>query len=94
MAERIAVEVVCALAERQRVYRVELDDGATAMQAVEACGIARDVPAGTIDPARLGIFARRVGPDEPLHEGDRVEIYRPLTLDPMEARRRRAADRD
>ena len=38
----------------------------------------------------VGIFGKRVGLDHALVEGDRVEIYRPLAIDPKEARRRRA----
>ncbi|NMW23089.1 RnfH family protein [Rhodanobacter soli] len=91
MAERtIRVEVVCAGAEQPIQRRVELADGCTVMQAIDASGIATMLPAGTIDPARLGIFARKVAPDRLVREGDRIEIYRPLLLDPMEARRRRA----
>jgi putative ubiquitin-RnfH superfamily antitoxin RatB of RatAB toxin-antitoxin module len=37
------------------------------------------------------VFAKKVPADRVLEEGDRVELYRPLILDPMEARRRRAA---
>jgi putative ubiquitin-RnfH superfamily antitoxin RatB of RatAB toxin-antitoxin module len=91
MAERtILVEVVYAGAGQSILRRVELPDGSTVMQAVDASGIVGLLPDGLVDPARLGIFARKVAPDRIVHEGDRVEIYRPLTLDPMEARRRRA----
>jgi putative ubiquitin-RnfH superfamily antitoxin RatB of RatAB toxin-antitoxin module len=90
MAERITVEVACALPDRQRVYRVELGEGATVMQAIEASGVCRDEPGLAVDPQRLGVFARKVGPDAVLQNGDRVEIYRPLALDPKDARRRRA----
>jgi len=38
----------------------------------------------------FGIFGKRARLDQPLAEGDRVEIYRPLAMDPKEARRRRA----
>ena len=38
----------------------------------------------------MGIFGKRVALDHPLAPGDRVEIYRPLAMDPKEARRRRA----
>lgn len=89
MAERIAVEVVLALPDRQLVRRLTLERGATARQALEASGFQRDWPE-LADPARLGIFARAVAPEQRLEDGDRVEIYRPLTLDPKEARRRRA----
>lgn len=38
----------------------------------------------------FGIFGQQVPLDHPLADGDRVEIYRPLAMDPKEARRRRA----
>ncbi|MFC4761601.1 RnfH family protein [Dyella koreensis] len=90
MAERIAVEVVYAEPGRQWLYQVSLPAGSTVMQAIEASGIAAAVQGLQIDPARLGVFSRKAGPDDVLSDGDRVEIYRPLTLDPKEARRRRA----
>ncbi|KRE87161.1 hypothetical protein ASG75_03175 [Rhodanobacter sp. Soil772] len=91
MAEgTIRVEVVYAGTEQPIQRRVELADGSTVMQAIDASGIVAMLPDGVIDPARLGIFARKVAPDRLVREGDRIEIYRPLLLDPMEARRRRA----
>jgi uncharacterized protein len=90
MAERIVVEVVYAAAGGAVRRQVELAVGSTVMQAVEASGIRAVLPESAVDPARLGIFSRRAAPDEVLRDGDRVEIYRPLTLDPKEARRRRA----
>ncbi len=90
MAERLVVEVAYAEAGRQWVLPVELPAGATVMQAIEASGLIGQVPGLEVDPARLGVFSRKVAPDHVLEAGDRVEIYRPLTLDPKEARRRRA----
>ncbi|AHX12870.1 hypothetical protein CH75_06025 [Dyella jiangningensis] len=90
MAESLHVEVVYAGPSQQVVRRVNMPAGSTVMQAIEASGLARDIPGLTVDPARLGIFSRKALPDQLLSEGDRVEIYRPLTLDPKEARRRRA----
>ena len=90
MAEQITVNVVYAEPERQVVRRVTLPVGSTVMQAIEASGITQAVAGLVIDPERLGIFSRKAAPDQVLGEGDRVEIYRPLTLDPKEARRRRA----
>ncbi len=46
-----------------------------------------DIPSATV-----GIFGRVVGPGEPLSDGDRVEIYRPLEVDPKNARRERARE--
>ncbi len=70
--------------------RVEVSAGCTVIQAVEASGIAQCLPAHAVDPARLGIFARKVAPGQLVRDGDRIEIYRPLVLDPMESRRRRS----
>jgi len=49
-----------------------------------------DMQIALVDMQRLGIFGRRVPPEHPLRDGDRVELYRTLVLDPKEARRRRA----
>jgi putative ubiquitin-RnfH superfamily antitoxin RatB of RatAB toxin-antitoxin module len=40
----------------------------------------------------VGIFGKAVKADQPLQAGDRVEIYRPLQVDPKEVRKRRAAE--
>jgi uncharacterized protein len=91
MAEHtITVEVVYASAEKQILRRIELVEGSTVMQAIEASGIVEMLPHGAVDPDRLGIFSRKVSPQQIVQAGDRIEIYRPLTLNPMEARRRRA----
>ena len=60
---------------------IRLPDGATVRDALAATGLK-----GT----QAGIFGKRVTMDTRLADGDRVEIYRPLKLDPKEARRRRA----
>lgn len=91
MAERkVVVEVVYADADRQILLRVELPWGSTVEQAIDASGIAGMLPDGAVDLHRLGVFASKVVPDQVVQEGDRIEIYRPLLLDPMEARRQRA----
>lgn len=84
----LRIEVVYALADAQTVVRVSLAPGATVQDAVERSGILRA-------PARApcltyGIFGRRVPPTQALSDGDRVEIYRSLRVDPRHARRARA----
>jgi putative ubiquitin-RnfH superfamily antitoxin RatB of RatAB toxin-antitoxin module len=79
----VRVEVVHALADRQVVVPLQLPEGATAEQAVAMSGLAA---AGL----RIGIGGKAVSPTRALRDGDRVEILRPLALDPREARRRRA----
>jgi len=86
---RLRVEVVYALAGAQDLVVLELADGATAREAAEASGIlARHGLA--VAHLVLGIFGKRIAPEHPLREGDRVEILRPLAADPKEARRSRA----
>lgn len=91
MAERkVAAEVVYADADRQILLRVQLPWGSTVAQAIDASRIAAMLPGGAVDLHCLGIFARKVAPDQLVQDGDRIEIYRPLLLNPMEARRQRA----
>ena len=79
------VEVVFALPERASHVSVELPAGATLRDALVASGFDLQV-----ENHRYGIFGKRAELDQQLAEGDRVEIYRPLTMDPKEARRLRA----
>lgn len=76
--------------EPQILRRLILDEGARVAEAIESAQIVSLVSCGMIETARVGIHGRIVERDHVLHDGDRVEIYRPLTLDPMQARRRRA----
>jgi uncharacterized protein len=84
----ITVEVVLALPGRRLHKRLLLEAGTTVAGAIAAADLGNDGP--WVDPQRLGIFGHRVAPEQVLRDGDRVEIYRPLVLDPKEARRRRA----
>ena len=51
----------------------------------------REHVAGAQEPAEgeLGIWGRRCQAQQPVREGDRIEIYRPLRVDPKVARRER-----
>ena len=88
---RLRVEVVYALADAQHVVELKLPTNATVADALERV---RKLPAFAgidIDNASVGIFGTVVTDrNQRLSEGDRVEIYRPLTVDPMTARRLRA----
>jgi putative ubiquitin-RnfH superfamily antitoxin RatB of RatAB toxin-antitoxin module len=90
MAELLQIEVVFGGVDVVLRKSVLLETGATVGDAVRASGIADDLAAKGIDCSRLGVFGRVAGPATPLRHGDRVEIYRPLKIDPKEARRRRA----
>jgi putative ubiquitin-RnfH superfamily antitoxin RatB of RatAB toxin-antitoxin module len=85
------VEVAYGLPEKQAVLRVELPAGSTVAEAIERSGLRALFPGLVVDPAAVGIFGRKVGMEQVLRAGDRVEIYRPLIADPKEVRRQRAA---
>jgi putative ubiquitin-RnfH superfamily antitoxin RatB of RatAB toxin-antitoxin module len=82
--------VIYALASSEEVVTVKLPAGATAADAVRASGILERHPEIDLGRQKLGIYGKVVAAGATLADGDRVEIYRPLALDPKEARRRRA----
>lgn len=94
MAEpgEIAVEVAYALPERQRILALKVPAGTTMLDAAERSGIARVFEGLDLATAKMGIFGKAVADPRRhvLADGDRVEIYRPLTVDPKEARKARA----
>lgn len=79
-----------ALPERQVIIPVTVPVGTTAAEAVELSGIRERFPGIELETAALGVFGRKVAPDTPLRPHDRVEIYRPLKIEPREARRLQA----
>ena len=76
-----------------REVEVALPAGARVLDAIRASGATVGEDAVDISTQTVGIWGRGVALDAPLAEGDRVEIYRPLAIDPKEARRRRAKRR-
>jgi putative ubiquitin-RnfH superfamily antitoxin RatB of RatAB toxin-antitoxin module len=90
MDEVLHIDVVFAGVDGALRKSVRLEHGATVTDAVRVSGIAADLGVSEIDPALVGVFGRVAGPGTLLRDGDRVEIYRPLKIDPKEARRRRA----
>ncbi|MCL9683223.1 RnfH family protein [Legionella maioricensis] len=67
---------------------MDLKQGATVADALIKSGVYDLYP--ETKGLSVGIYARQVSLDAVLKEGDRVEIYRPLALDPKEKRRQRA----
>lgn len=88
----IRIEVAYALPERQTIIAMEVDDDCSVLAAVQRSGITSDFP--DIEPASAsyGIFGTPVA--DPAHHqvraGDRIEIYRPLLIDPKAVRKQRA----
>lgn len=86
-AVRIEVDVILAWPRRHLHARVSLPAGATVSQAVAAAGFPPSALAGTDGFAVHGELA---APGLALRDGDRVEVLRPLQVDPKDARRARA----
>ena len=86
----IKIEVVYALPEHQVTRQLSLPPGTTLEQAVKFSEISHLFPEIDLSRNKLGIFGKLVKSDRALRDGDRVEIYRPLVLDPKDSRRKRA----
>jgi len=86
---QIGIRVVYALAEQQHQVTLRLPEGATAELAVRASGFSERFSEIERMP-RCAVFGRAVELDYVLRDGDRVEILRPLLVDPKENRRRTA----
>jgi len=84
------VEVVFALAEKQVLLLVELPAGATVGDAIDRSGLARQFPDCDIRGLQAGVWGKPADSDCPVRDGDRVELYRPLAMDPRDARRLKA----
>ena len=89
-AEPIEVEVVYARPEAQRRIALRVAAGTCVADAIRQSGILAEFPEIDLAQAKLGIYSRRVDSQAALHDGDRIEIYRLLAVDPKRARRERA----
>tara|TARA_B100001059_G_C17676049_1_gene497105 strand:- start:400 stop:699 length:300 start_codon:yes stop_codon:yes gene_type:complete len=87
---RIKVEVVFALKDRQEIITIHLPKLSTISDAIEESNIQEQYPNFNFDVCSVGIWGQIRQPAENLQDGDRVEIYRELEDDPKEKRRRLA----
>ena len=89
--DRIAIEVVYALPANQVLKRFNVPGGTTIEQAIALSGFIAQFPEIDTTKNKFGIFGKLAKAETVLRHLDRVEIYRPLIIDPKEARRKRAA---
>lgn len=87
---RVRATVVWADANEQIEVGIELPAGASLVDAVRASGLVDRMGLPADAALDLGVHNHLRPADTPLRDGDRVEIYRPLTIDPKDARRVRA----
>ena len=96
------VEIVFALPDKQSLQSIPVASGETVADVVAKSGLREDFPEIEIDSLAVGIWGREADRTQLVKEGDRIEVYRPLEMDPREARRQLAqsgrtmasADRD
>ena len=85
----LEIELVYVTIDKKVVhYYLKLPEDATVETALVTSGILQQYP--EVTHYSLGVFSRPVTWDSRLQSGDRVEIYRPLLIDPKEKRRSRA----
>ncbi len=83
------VGVCYAEMDRQLWMRLEVPDDSTIEQAISLSGVLKMYPDINLTQQKVGIFGKIQSLDTPVKEGDRVEIYRPITADPQQVKRRR-----
>jgi len=86
----IQVEVAYANPERQLILALNVPVGTTVETAIERSGILEIFPEIDLSRQKIGIFSKMVSLNDQIRAGNRIEIYRPLLIDPKIARRQRA----
>ena len=87
----ISVEVAYAKPEIQTLIRVEIPENSTVEAVILKSGILTQHSELKLENLVVGIFSTPFTLEKTLTDGDRVEIYRPLLVDPKEMRRLKAA---
>lgn len=86
----IQIEVAYATPAQSWLIPLSIEQGSTIQQAIVSSGILEQCPEINLEINKVGIFSNIAMLDTFLRAGDRVEIYRPLILEPKQARRLRA----
>ena len=85
------VEVAYALPDKQSLVSLEVEEGTTIKEAIEASGLLDTYDQIDLTRDKVGIFSKFATLETVLREKDRIEIYRPLIADPKKVRKERAA---
>ena len=86
----LQIEIAYAEPQRVIVKTLRLPPGSRVADALRLAALDPDFNGVDLANSALGIFGRVTRTDNALHQGDRIEIYRPLAADPKVARRERA----
>ena len=79
---------------KQTWLKLEVPDGSTVREGIEYSGILKQFPDVDLENQAVGIFGKLTKLDAKVTDGDRVEIYRPITADPEKVERRDVKDDD
>jgi hypothetical protein len=93
-AQTIRVQICYANSSLQVLQDLQVTLGTTLQEAILQSGLLRQIPEIDLAVLRVGIYGKLKSLDTVLREHDRVEIYRPLTADPKEARRKRVVKKN
>ena len=85
----IHIQVIFALPEEQRYFPVKVPKGTLASDAICASGILGWYPEIDLELHKIGIYGKQIPLNYVLDENQRIEIYRPITADPKEVRKKR-----
>ena len=85
------IQVAFAYPQEQYLLAADVESGATVEAAIRASGMLEKHPDIDLQQMRVGVFGKLCALEDPVRDGDRIEIYRPLKADPKQARRERAA---
>ena len=92
MSQQIQIEVAYARPDQQLLLPLRVAAGSTVAQVIEASGVLAKFPEIDLAQNKVGIFGKLTKLDTVVRERDRIEIYRALTADPKEVRRKRAEE--
>lgn len=87
---KLTIEIAYANEQQQSILSYTMQAPCTARQALIASGILNQFPEIDLTKNTIGIFSKKITLEKLLQDGDRLEIYRPLSIDPKQARRLRA----
>ena len=90
MSNLIHIEVAYALPEVQYLFAETVEQGTSVSDALQQSKLLQELPGLVTD--KVGIFGKIVTPDTILREGDRIEVYRPLKVDPRDRRRQKVEE--
>ena len=90
----LEIEIVYGLPDKQVLKKLNMQNGCTVREAVCQSGLDEIFSELDLQTAPLGIFGKSVKDETLLRDKDRIEIYRPLLIDPKEARRKRVQNQD